>query len=60
MVYGSFLVRCEAVGPGVRPLISAWILFLSTVPGIWDFFLHESSHEALKWLPVFLFAIEKI
>jgi hypothetical protein len=34
MLCGSFLVKCEAVGHGVRPLISAWIVVLSSVPEI--------------------------
>jgi hypothetical protein len=33
-----FWVRCEAVGPGVRPLISAWIVVLSSASGIWDLY----------------------
>jgi hypothetical protein len=37
MLWGSFLVKCELVGPGVRPLINAWIVVLSTVLGICDF-----------------------
>jgi hypothetical protein len=35
---GFFLVRCEAVGPGVRPLISALIVVLSSASGIWDLY----------------------
>jgi hypothetical protein len=37
MVCGSSLNKCKAVGPGVRPLISAGIVVLSSVPGVWDF-----------------------
>jgi hypothetical protein len=35
-VLGFFLVRCEAVGPGVRPLINALIVVLSSAYGMWD------------------------
>jgi hypothetical protein len=35
---GFFLVRCEAVGPGVRPLISALIVVFSSASGIWDLY----------------------
>jgi hypothetical protein len=35
-VFGFFHVKCEAVGPGVRPLISALIVVLSSTSGIWD------------------------
>jgi hypothetical protein len=34
--FGFFHVKCEAVGPGVRPLISALIVVLSSTSGIWD------------------------
>jgi hypothetical protein len=37
MLWGSFLVKCEVVGLGDRPLINAWIVVLSSVPEIWDF-----------------------
>jgi hypothetical protein len=37
-VLGFFLVRCEAVGPGVKPLISALIVVLSSASGIWDLY----------------------
>jgi hypothetical protein len=33
---GFFCVRCEVVGPGVKPLISALIVVLSSASGIWD------------------------
>jgi hypothetical protein len=36
IVLGFFHVKCEAVGPGVRPLISALIVVLSSASGIWD------------------------
>jgi hypothetical protein len=35
---GFFRVKCEAVGPGVRPLISAWIIVLSSASGIRDLY----------------------
>jgi hypothetical protein len=35
-VLGFFRVRCEAVGPRVKPLISALIVVLSSASGIWD------------------------
>jgi hypothetical protein len=31
---GFFLVKCEVVGPGVKPLISALIMVLSSTSGI--------------------------
>jgi hypothetical protein len=36
IVFGFFCVRCEAVGPGVRPLISVLIVVLSSASRIWD------------------------
>jgi hypothetical protein len=35
-VLGFFLVRCESVGPGVRPLINALIVVFSSASRIWD------------------------
>jgi hypothetical protein len=34
--WAPFRVKCEAVGPGVGPLISACIVVLSSTSGIWD------------------------
>jgi hypothetical protein len=36
IVLGLFRVKCEVVGTGVRPLISALIVVLSSASGIWD------------------------
>jgi hypothetical protein len=36
MLLGLFRVRCDAVGPGVRPLIEACIVVLSSAYEIWD------------------------
>jgi hypothetical protein len=36
IVFGFFCVKCEVVGPGVRPLISSLIVVLSSASGIWD------------------------
>jgi hypothetical protein len=35
---GFFRVKCEVVGPGVRPLISAWIIVLSSSSRIRDLY----------------------
>jgi hypothetical protein len=34
--FGYFHDKCEAVSPGVRPLISACIVVLPSASGIWD------------------------
>jgi hypothetical protein len=34
MVLGFLRVKCEAVGPGVRPLINGWIVVLSSASRI--------------------------
>jgi hypothetical protein len=38
IVLGFFHVKCEAVGPEARPLISALIAVLSSASGIWDLY----------------------
>jgi hypothetical protein len=38
IVLGFFRIRCKAVCPGVRPLISACIVVLSSASGIWDLY----------------------
>jgi hypothetical protein len=37
-ILGFFLVRCEAVGPRVRPLINVLIVVLSSASRIWDLY----------------------
>jgi hypothetical protein len=56
MLWGYFLVKCEVVGPGVKPLIGAWIVCSRNL----GFLLHESSYEALQWLLVSLLATKEI